>query len=513
MRPHGRSALRMELSSRDVLLLDVSRTLSGFWLLPRAAALPNDPRDVPGPSRTAALLFKKHLEGARIEAVTSEPTRILSLVTAKSRVILRPWGVAGATLFIDAPAVAHFGGGEPASLDGALSLDPSGLDPRAAADLVARVAAAPGADRRALLAGLDPGLAPLIRIWPLSAAAQARLASVLCGEARPRPFLIPPPGDDAANLEFPAQLAPFEPDGPSLAEADFAQAGSRIYVAMRRADLFGSRLQARLARAKSEVARLSRLKAALERDQGRWPDPAILRHQAEALLSVPAGEPSFRATAFPPPFQDAMVITVTDPRTGEPMEAKVNPRLSLPQNANALYARARNIERREAEFAERSRAVIASLTAAEGFLAETLTLRSLDDLEPPADPKPAGAVRSRYLTSRGLEMVFGRSAAENHDVTFKLAKREDLWFHVLDAPGGHLILRNREGRANREDITEAAGVAAFLSERRTEAAVDVQYTERKHVHPAGGGKGRVRVSHAEVIRVPPLDPAGRLRGR
>jgi hypothetical protein len=503
----------MELSNRDVLLLDVSRSLAGFWLLSRSHSLPSDPRDIEGPSRTAALLFKKHLEGARIEELGSEATTILTLVTAKSRVILRAWGASGATLVTEGLAVAHFGAGEPASPARALPAEPAAPDQKAAEDLVARVAVASREDRRALLAGADSGLQPLIRMWPLSAVAQARLTSVLCGETTPRPYFIPPPRDDAANLEFPPHIAPFEPEGPSEAGTDFVEAGSRLYVALRRADLFGSRMQARLARAKSEVARLVRLKSALERDQGRWPDPAILRHQAEALLSVPAGSPALEPTARESAWRDAMVITIPDPRTGNQMEAKINARLSLPQNANALYERARNIERRAAAFSERWESVVNGLEAAEQFLAETLALRSLDDLDPPAVPTSAGAERSRYLTSRGLEMVFGRSAAENHDVTFKLAKREDLWFHVLDAPGGHIILRNREGRANREDIAEAAGVAAFLSERRTEAAVDVQYTERKHVHPAGGGKGRVRVSHAEVIRVPPLDPAGRLRGR
>lgn len=503
----------MELSNRDSLLLDVSRSFAGFWLLSRSHALPNDPRDIEGPSRTAALLFKKHLEGARIEELTSEPTRILTLVTAKSRVVLRPWGASGATLVTEGLAVAHFGAGEPALPHRAPDVEPAARDPGAAEDLVAAVAGAPRDDRRAVLAGADPGLQPLIRMWPASAIARARLASVLCGVAAPRPFLVPPPGDDAANLEHPPHIAPFEPDVPSAASADFVDAGARLYAAVRRADLFGWRMQARLGRAKSEVARLIRLKSALERDQGRWPDPALLRHQAEALLSVPAGSSSPDPRAAAPASRDAIVVTIPDPRTGNLMEAKINPGLSLPQNANALYERARNIERREAAFSERWESVVTGLEAAELFLAQTLALRSLDDLEPPAAPAGPGSVRSRYLTSRGLEMVFGRSAAENHDVTFKLAKREDLWFHVLDAPGGHLILRNREGRANREDIAEAAGVAAFLSERRTEGAVDVQYTERKHVHPAGGGKGRVRVSHAEVIRVPPLDPAGRLRGR
>lgn len=492
-------------------MLDVSRSLAGFWLLTRSDRLPNDARDVEGPSRTAALLFKKHLEGARLEAVRSESTRILTLLTAKSRVILRAWGSPGATLVIDGQRVAHFGSGEPAASDRVPPVEPAVPDLKAAGDLVGAVASAPREDRRALLTGLEPGLLPLIRVWPGSEGAKARLASVLSGDARPRPFLAPPPGDDAANVQGPVQLVPFEPDGPSVAAPDFVEAGARLYVALRRADLFGSRLQARLARAKSEVARLGRLKEGLDRDRGRWPDPALLRHQAEALLSVPGGSPPKEAAVGG--TRDALVITLQDPRTGNLMEAKIHPRLTLPQNANALYDRARNIERRAAAFAERWASVVSGLTAAEQFLAETLALRSLDEFEPEAKAESAVALRSRYLTSRGLEMVFGRSAAENHEVTFKIGKREDLWFHVLDAPGGHLILRNREGRANREDIAEAASVAAFLSERRTEAAVDVQYTERKHIHPAGGGKGRVRVSHAEVIRVAPLDPARRLRGR
>ena len=95
----------MELSNREVLLLDVSRSLAGFWLLSRAHTLPDDSREVEGPSRTAALLFKKHLEGARIEELGSEPARILTLVTAKSRVILRPWGAPGGTLVTGGLAV------------------------------------------------------------------------------------------------------------------------------------------------------------------------------------------------------------------------------------------------------------------------------------------------------------------------------------------------------------------------------------------------------------------------
>ncbi|MEO8500751.1 MAG: NFACT RNA binding domain-containing protein [Vicinamibacteria bacterium] len=495
-----------------MLFIDVSRAAAGVWLLTRADVVPADSREVLGPSRSSALLFKKHLEGARIEAMSSTSTRLIALRTSRGEVWVRPFGAPGATLVVDGAPIAHFGQGDRVVSAGAGSPPEADPDPSLVARLVAEVRATARDARRLHLGDRDPGLLPLLRAWPESDATAARLAAVLSGDGAPQPFLAPPPGDDARNADSPPVLVPFEPDGDSVGAPDFTSAAGQLYVIQRRADLFRARAQSRLARAKAETARLSRLKAALDRDRGRWPDPAALRHHAEALLAAPPG------VAFDPSGgRDLVTVEIPDPRTGDPFEVRLQPGLTLPQNANALYERARNIERQKTAFDKRWSSVISDLERAQGDLLSARAIRSLDELDSPEKGKgpgsQGGGSKSRYLTSRGLEILFGRSASENHDVTFKLAKREDIWFHVLDAPGGHVVLRNAQGRARREDIAEAATLAAFLSERRTEANVDVQYTERKHVHPAGGGKGRVRVTHAEVIRVSPLDPHGRLRAR
>src|SRR6185369_9737422 len=112
VRPHGKWSLRLELSTRDVLFIDVSRMIAGVWLTTRKDGMPDDPRDVEGPSRTAALLFKKHLEGTRIDELSATPGRILTLRTSRADVQLRPFGAPGATLFLDAHAIAHFGAGD-----------------------------------------------------------------------------------------------------------------------------------------------------------------------------------------------------------------------------------------------------------------------------------------------------------------------------------------------------------------------------------------------------------------
>ena len=100
VRPHGRAALKLELSSRDVMFVDVSRSIAGFWLLGRNGGVPADARDVIGPSRTAALLFKKHLEGMRIEGLEGSPERLLSSTTSRAAVLLRAHGAPGASLVI-----------------------------------------------------------------------------------------------------------------------------------------------------------------------------------------------------------------------------------------------------------------------------------------------------------------------------------------------------------------------------------------------------------------------------
>jgi predicted ribosome quality control (RQC) complex YloA/Tae2 family protein len=94
-----------------------------------------------------------------------------------------------------------------------------------------------------------------------------------------------------------------------------------------------------------------------------------------------------------------------------------------------------------------------------------------------------------------------------------VARPEDFWLHARDVPGAHVILRDPERRAGPDDLREAAEVAAFFSGARGSAQVDVHVTRRKHLKPAGGGPGRVRVSHSETERVTPRDPEGRLRKR
>jgi predicted ribosome quality control (RQC) complex YloA/Tae2 family protein len=201
---------------------------------------------------------------------------------------------------------------------------------------------------------------------------------------------------------------------------------------------------------------------------------------------------------------------------GRQIEIALDPRLTAAGNADRLFARARRLDRARVQVAARLADTRRDLEAARASEARALAAWDFSELEGRAEAEeragPASATR-HYLTTRGLSVLVGRGARENHRLTFEIARPEDLWLHARDVPGAHVIVRDNEGRAGPEDIREAAEVAAFCSDARLDARVDVHVTRRKHVRAAKGGAGRVHVFHSDTMRVAPRDPEGRLRRR
>ncbi len=87
-----------------------------------------------------------------------------------------------------------------------------------------------------------------------------------------------------------------------------------------------------------------------------------------------------------------------------------------------------------------------------------------------------------YISKDGFHMYVGKNNFQNDELTFKLASGNDMWFHAKKLPGSHVIVKT-EGADELPDSTyeEAARLAAFYSEGKTNPKVDVDYTERKNI--------------------------------
>lgn len=91
-----------------------------------------------------------------------------------------------------------------------------------------------------------------------------------------------------------------------------------------------------------------------------------------------------------------------------------------------------------------------------------------------------------YKTENGADIYVGKNSKQNDYITLKVARKEDLWFHVKDSPGSHVILKT--DKIYDEDIRKAAYLAALNSSLANENKVDVDYTEKKNVNKAKGAK-------------------------
>jgi len=117
----------------------------------------------------------------------------------------------------------------------------------------------------------------------------------------------------------------------------------------------------------------------------------------------------------------------------------------------------------------------------------------------------------RYLSSDGLEILVGRTARDNDHLTFKIARPSDLWLHAADYGGSHVVVRNsnKKGVPHRT-LIEAAQLAAWFSQARKDAKVDVHHTERKFVAKLkGANPGLVRMQRFKNITVAPKEAGSR----
>ncbi|TES91659.1 MAG: DUF814 domain-containing protein [Candidatus Cloacimonadota bacterium] len=115
-----------------------------------------------------------------------------------------------------------------------------------------------------------------------------------------------------------------------------------------------------------------------------------------------------------------------------------------------------------------------------------------------------------FLTKSGKAVLVGRNRDENEKLTFGFAKPKDLFFHIREAPGSHTILIN-DGKLSKNDIVEAAKIAAYFSKAKHSTIVPVSYTERRFVRRSKKlGPGKVILTKEKTIFVEPGLPPDKI---
>ncbi|MCO4665334.1 fibronectin/fibrinogen-binding protein [Streptococcus infantarius subsp. infantarius] len=112
----------------------------------------------------------------------------------------------------------------------------------------------------------------------------------------------------------------------------------------------------------------------------------------------------------------------------------------------------------------------------------------------------------QYLASDGKTIIMvGRNNLQNDELTFKMAKKGELWFHAKNIPGSHVLIKDNLNPSD-EVKTDAAELAAYYSKARLSNLIQVDMIEAKKLNkPTGAKPGFVTYTGQKTLRVTPTE--------
>lgn len=274
---------------------------------------------------------------------------------------------------------------------------------------------------------------------------------------------------------------------------------------------FTARRSALRARIEKRRAALAAERAGLERERDDAAARDTLRVAGELLYAhltdVPPG-----AASFVPPSDPAVTIAL-DPA----LDAKANAAAIFRRYRKAV-AKLEHVTRRLGEL--QTEASFAEELAWELDRAEPETLDDVAESVERFERRKSVPARGREGKRRpldvklgdGARVYVGRSPHGNADLTFRVAKPDDLWFHARATPGAHVVLHfDAQRAAQPAELQRAAELAAYYSKARESEKVAVDYTERKHVRrQRNAPAGLVWYTNARTLTVRPRSESASL---
>lgn len=204
---------------------------------------------------------------------------------------------------------------------------------------------------------------------------------------------------------------------------------------------------------------------------------------------------------------------------GADITIELDPRLTPSQNMQKYYSayrKADNAEKRLRVLIEQGEKELLYIDSVSDALSRAQTENDVNELRAElteqgyiraqrAKQKPVKAAPPLEFTSPdGFTILVGRNNKQNDILTCKTAEKTDIWLHVKDITGSHVIIRTEGKTPPDETILYAAGIAAAHSRAKSSAQVPVDYVPVKFVKkPAGAKPGMVIFTNNRTVYVKP----------
>lgn len=258
--------------------------------------------------------------------------------------------------------------------------------------------------------------------------------------------------------------------------------------------------------AKKQALYEKQLKDTEDRDKYRLYGELLMSFQ----YNLPEGEKSVTVQNF---YDENRELTIP-----------TDPTLSIRENANRYYDKYNKLKRTEEALAEPLAESREKLSHLESILTSIDFAENERDLKEirsemadsgyirrETGKKPAGKAPSKphhYRSSDGFDIYVGRNNVQNDNLTFRLAKGNDLFFHVKKAPGSHVILVTDGREVPDRTYEEAGALAAYYSSLRDNEKAEIDYVEKKQVKKPAGAKPGFVVYYTNYSLMASTDVSG-----
>ena len=101
----------------------------------------------------------------------------------------------------------------------------------------------------------------------------------------------------------------------------------------------------------------------------------------------------------------------------------------------------------------------------------------------------------RFESTDGYPIYVGRNNKQNEELTFRLARKDDIWCHASKVHGSHVIISCGGTTPPDDTITQAAQLAAYYSESGGGQNIPVDVTPVKQVKKIPNGKPGMVIYH------------------
>ena len=102
----------------------------------------------------------------------------------------------------------------------------------------------------------------------------------------------------------------------------------------------------------------------------------------------------------------------------------------------------------------------------------------------------------RFVSTDGYPIYVGRNNRQNEELTFKSARKDDLWLHASKVHGSHVIVACAGVTPPDNTITQAAQLAAYYAETGGGQNIAVDVTPVKQVKKIPNGKPGMVIYHS-----------------